>query len=89
MHAVVVSVTINDFDRARGFLEEQILPQVTQAPGFVAGYWVALDGQDRGRSIIAFESEEAARNVAQMIGQSDDEGVTMESVDVGEVVATA
>jgi hypothetical protein len=89
MHAVVVSVTISDFDQATGFLREQIVPQVKQAPGFVAGYWVALDGHQRGRSIIAFESEEAARNAANMIQGTTDEGVTIESVDVGEVAAHA
>jgi hypothetical protein len=86
MHAVVVAVNINDFDQATTFLREQIVPQVKQAPGIRAGYWVALDGQDRGRSIIAFESEKDARNAAKMIEGSADEGVTIESVDVGEVV---
>jgi hypothetical protein len=89
VHAVVVSVTISDFDQATTFLREQIVPQVKQAPGFVAGYWVALDEHQRGRSVIAFESEEAARTAANMIEQSDDEGVSIESVDVGEVVAHA
>ena len=89
MHAVVVSVTINDFDQAKGFLEKQVVPQVKQAPGFVAGYWVALDEHKKGRSIIAFESEDVARNAAKMIAESNDEGVTIESVDVGEVAASA
>jgi hypothetical protein len=87
MNAVVVSVTINDFDQARGFLREQVVPRVQQAPGFVTGYWVAIDGQQRGRSVIVFESEEAAQNAAKMIEQAEEEGVTIDSVDVGEVVA--
>jgi hypothetical protein len=89
MHAVVVSVSIDDFDQASTFLREQIVPRVKQAPGFVAGYWVALDGHQRGRSVIAFESEEAAQNAAKMIGESDNPGVNIESVEVGEVVADA
>jgi hypothetical protein len=39
VHAVVVNVTITDFERARQGLQEQTVPAVSQAPGFVAGYW--------------------------------------------------
>jgi len=49
MHAVVVSVTINDFEEALPDLRERVVPQVKQAPGFAAGYWVALGGHGRGR----------------------------------------
>jgi hypothetical protein len=89
MHAVVVSVTINDFEEAMPDLRERVVPQVKQAPGFAAGYWVALDGHQRGRAVIAFESEDAARQAAGMIEQAADTGVTVESVDIGEVVAQA
>lgn len=89
MHAVVLSVTVNDFEEALPNLRERVVPQVKQAPGFVAGYWVALDGQKRGRAVIAFESEDAARQAAGMIEQAADTGVTVESVEIGEVVAKA
>jgi hypothetical protein len=90
MHAVVVRVAIQDFDRAREFLTTQIVPRVSQAPGFVAGYWVRTP-DDRGNSIIAFESEEAAQTVKQMIESNspDDDTVRLESVEVAEVVASA
>jgi hypothetical protein len=88
MHAVVVSVTIHDFEAGRRFLEEQVVPRVSQAPGFVAGYWVRLDG-DRGRSVVVYESEEAARTAADQIASPPPEAIAMESVDVGEVVAHA
>src|SRR5438876_4214485 len=39
MHAVLVSVKIHDTDRARQELTEQVVPRVSQAPGFIAGYW--------------------------------------------------
>ena len=89
MHAVVVAVAINDFEEAMPNLRDRVVPQVTQAPGFAAGYWVALDGHQGGRAVIAFESEDAARGAAEMIEQAADTGVTVESVDVGEVVAQA
>lgn len=39
MHAVVVTVTINDFETARPILENEVVPRVSSAPGFGAGYW--------------------------------------------------
>jgi hypothetical protein len=90
MHAVVVQVSINDFERAQEFLTSQIVPRVSQAPGFVAGYWVRTP-DNKGRSIIVFESEDAAQAAKQMVeaGQPGDDTVTLESVDVGEVAASA
>ena len=42
MHAVVVRVTIDDFERGRQFLTEQVVPRVKEAPGFAdyVGHWV-------------------------------------------------
>jgi hypothetical protein len=37
MHAVVVKVTINDREAAERALNEQLVPRVSQVPGFVAG----------------------------------------------------
>jgi hypothetical protein len=87
MHAVIVSVTINDAEAATANLRSEIVPRVKEAPGFVAGYWVRLDGQ--GRGTIVFESEDAARAVADQVSQGPSEGVTFDSIDVGEVVESA
>ncbi len=84
MHAVVVSVTITDPEVALEELRDQVVPQVSQAPGLVAGYWVRLAG-NQGRSIVVFESEEQARTVSEQI-QRGRGAVTFDSVDVGEVV---
>jgi hypothetical protein len=90
MHAVVVRVSINDFDRARQFLTERVVPGASQAPGFVAGYWTRSEDGRAGLSMIVFESEENARAAAQMIeSQEMDEGVTLEGTEVREVVANA
>ena len=90
MHAVVVRVTINDFDRGRQFLTEEVVPRVKQAPGFVAGYWTRSEDGTGGLSMIVFESEDAARTVAQMIeSQGMDPGVSLEGTEVREVVANA
>ena len=91
MHAVIVSVTINDPEAATENLRNEIVPQVKQAPGFVAGYWTRIDGDggSQGRGTIVFESEEAAQGVAEQIGQRPGDEVTLDSVDVGEVVEHA
>jgi hypothetical protein len=44
MYAVVVSVAVQDGETATKYLREEVVPQVSQAPGFVAGYWVRLEG---------------------------------------------
>jgi len=90
VHAVIVQVSINDFERGREFLTTQVVPRVSQAPGFVAGYWARMP-DDHGRSMIVFDSEEAAQAAKQMVEANSpvDDAVTLESVDVGEVVASA
>lgn len=87
MHAVVTRVNVGDPDSAQAELREQVVPRVSQAPGFVAGYWTR-DGND-GLSMVVFEAEENARAAAEMIPKGMPESVTLESVDVREVVASA
>jgi len=90
MHAVIVSVTITDGEQATTYLRSEIVPRVKQAPGFVAGYWVRIEGGDKGRATIVFESEDAARAAADQIqSQEGGDAVTLDSVDVGEVVESA
>ena len=89
MHAVIVSVTIKDGEQATTYLRNEIVPRVKQAPGFLAGYWVRIEGGDKGRGTIVFESEDAARAVAGQIQQDPNPAATLESVDVGEVVESA
>jgi heme-degrading monooxygenase HmoA len=91
MHAVVTRVSVQDGAVATQTLREQVVPAVKQAPGFVAGYWVRLEGGDEGNSVVVFESEDAARQAAEQIrgGVGQNPGVTLNSVTVGEVVANA
>ena len=83
MHAHVVNVDITDLDAALKGLEE-LVPTVKAAPGFVAAYWIRLD-EGHGTSIAVFETEEQARAVAPPVG-GEMGGVTVTSVEVGEVV---
>ena len=90
VHAVVVRVTINDREAAQQGLDRDVVPQVSQAPGFRAGYWTWKD--NTGLSMVIVDSEEAANQVAgrvsEMVGSMND-AVTLEDVEVREVVAHA
>jgi quinol monooxygenase YgiN len=87
MHAVVIDVTIDDRAAARAELE-QLVPQVSAAPGFVAAYWVALpDGT--GSSIAVFDSEASAQALVAMTEGAPAMSVTLQRVAVGEVIAHA
>jgi hypothetical protein len=90
MHAAVFRVNIKDREKAEKFLKEQIVPNASQAPGFVAGHWVNIGGS-QGTSMVVFESEEAAKEWAQTAQGAEPPAdlVTFESVEVGEVVAHA
>jgi hypothetical protein len=88
MHAVVTQVTIEDFDRARANLHENVVPTASQAPGFVAGYWTRLT-DDRGIGIMIFESEDAAKAAQEQVRSAPRVGATVADVQVAEVVAHA
>jgi hypothetical protein len=87
MHAVVVKVTINDPEAGISELREVVVPRVSQAPGFVSGYWTRRDNS--GMSMIIFESEDAANSITEQVRSSVPDGVTLEDIEVREVVANA
>ena len=92
MHAVVVRVNIKDPEPAEKMLHEQIVPQVSQAPGFVAGYWSQSDDRTNGMGTIIVESEDVARGMKEQLESGDAENpdlVELESVEVRRVVASA
>jgi heme-degrading monooxygenase HmoA len=87
MHAVVVHVTLNDPQGSEATLRDQVVPRVSQAPGFVAGYWTRKD--DTGVSMTVWESEDAANAASEMVSAMAPDGVNVGSVEVREVVANA
>jgi hypothetical protein len=87
MHAIVVKVAITDAEMGLSQLREVVVPRVSQAPGFVTGYWTRKDNS--GVSMIVFESEDAANSASGQIRSSVPDGVTLEDVEVREVVANA
>ena len=90
MHAVLVKVMVGDFEKAREGLEQEVVPRVSQLPGFVAGYWTRPADGNQGVSLVVFESESAARTAAERIRSAvPPESVTLESIEIREVVAHA
>jgi heme-degrading monooxygenase HmoA len=87
MHAVVVNVTINDEEGSAVALRDQVVPRISRAPGFVAGYWTRKGTS--GLSMSVWESEDAANTASEMVKSVAPEGVTVDSVEVREVVASA
>jgi hypothetical protein len=87
MHAVVTRVTITDREAAESHLREQVVPGVSQAPGFVAGYWTRKDAT--GLAMVVFESEEAANSASERIPSMLTDAVTLEGTEVREVVMSA
>ena len=94
MHALVVRVTIHDADRTRELLNGQVVPQLSAAPGFKTGYWTwsSGGGELNGLSMVIYDSEDNARSAGDRlreIGAAAPDSVTVESVEVREVVASA
>jgi hypothetical protein len=91
MYAVVVRVTVRDVEQAEPVLRDQVVPRVSQAPGFKTGYWTSSDegGQTTGVSMVVFESKEHALAAAEHVRQGTPPTVTIDSVEIREVVASA
>ena len=87
MHAVVVNLTITDPDAAGQALHEQLVPRVSQAPGFVAGYWTVKGGT--ALSMFMFETEAAAYLMSEQAAAGVPTGVILDTIEVREVVAHA
>ena len=87
MHAVVVRLTVNDREAATSHLREQVVPGVSQAPGFVAGYWTRKD--DTGLAFVVFDSEDAAKTMSEKVPSMVTDAVTLGDIEVREVVEHA
>jgi hypothetical protein len=89
MHAALATVSISDYEKVRRVLHDDVLPMVTDIPGFVSGHWLApVDG--KGMEILIFETEEEALAMAAQLprGRQVNEFVTVESVEVREVAGS-
>jgi heme-degrading monooxygenase HmoA len=66
MHAVIGQVKIDQSreEEARKMLHEVVVNQVKAMAGFAGATWLRALQDDRGVSVLLFESEEAARAAA-------------------------
>jgi hypothetical protein len=87
MHAVVIPFAINDRGALPTVLDE-VVQDVSVAPGFVAVYGVALE-QDKGIAILVFDSEASASLQALAAQVMQKNALTVGTPEVGEVVAHA
>jgi hypothetical protein len=94
MNALVTRVTIHNADHTREVLTNEVVPQVSGSPGFEAGYWTwsTGGGELNGLAMMIFDSEENARaagDVIRAIGANAPDDVTVDGVEIREVVASA
>jgi hypothetical protein len=90
MHAAVVTANIPGgvSDARIENLKKNIVPMVSSAAGFVAGYWLE-PVSDKGLSVVIFQDEAAAKAAAPPVGTDMGEGVTIEAVEFRAVVGNA
>jgi microsomal dipeptidase-like Zn-dependent dipeptidase len=84
MHAIVIHANIHDPAEARRGLDEEVIPMIKKARGFVGAYFVALD-DGQGVSIEVFETEAQAKAAAPPEGTGAP-GVTLDTLQFGEVL---
>lgn len=90
MHAIHVTVTVEPGHEQEGLeeLRKNVVPQVRKFPRALGGYWLRPDSDNKGTSILLFETEEAARSAAAMAPNAPTPPfVTFDKVEVREVVA--
>jgi len=92
MYAVIVNVSIapGQFEASQKALREQVVPRVKQAPGLVKGFWTVRDDSTQGTSMAVFRTKQDAESAIAMIRTSPPPpGVTLNSVELREVIAEA
>jgi hypothetical protein len=94
MYAVIgrVEIDASRRDEAQKTLQEEVIPRVKSAEGFVRGLWLRSSDGTKGRAVVVFDTEEHARAGAEMARQQappPGAPVTFESAEVVEVVAEA
>ena len=90
MYANAVTVKIDQEHAARKALHKEVIPRISEQPGFLIGYWLAPTDGD-GHSLTLWEDERTARDAAGMVqvGTSPGPGVTVTHVVTAEVIGHA
>ncbi len=90
MHAALVKASIPGGvnDARLENLKKQVIPMVSSASGFRAGYWCDVV-DDQGFAFVVFDDEAAAKAAAPPVGTDMGEGVTIASVEFREILGSA
>ena len=92
MPGLLVAVKIDPAGvvEAMKMLNEQMVPTVKSAPGFVAGYWMRDESAGMGYSIAIFDTEQAANDARDNAPRPPDGApVSIANIQVLPVVASA
>ena len=87
MHALIWRVTIKEPVEANRILHQEIVPAISQTPGFAGGYWAETE-DGHGTAMVLFNSEADARRVADMPEPQTD-AFDIEVSELAEIVAQA
>jgi hypothetical protein len=89
MHAALVTITIDPSQarEAAAALMGDILPRVTSAPGFAAGYWLEPH-EGQGFSILLFDTEAQTRQAAESAITWSAPGVSIDDVEIRRVAVS-
>lgn len=89
MYAVFVVSEIDPkrLDEADTMLRGTLAPKIKAAPGFVSGTWARAAGGGEARSMVLFETEEAAKATFEAVasGMPADGPVTIKTSSILEV----
>ena len=88
MHAIVAHVNIHDQVETKRALDQEFIPMLRGASGFVGAYFVAVD-DTHGVSIQVFETEEQAKAAAPPETGPGMGGVKLDTVQFGDVIGAA
>jgi hypothetical protein len=91
MYAVVVKVSIapGRIDEAVGMLDSMVIPMLKSQAGHAASYFTRSADGANGLSISVFGSKEQAEASASTVAAPTEAPVSIDSVEVREVIASA
>ena len=93
MHAVLIEIDVTGVPPEAGLkvLREQIVPSITQMPGFQSGTWLPGNNDGKGLSLTVWDTEEHADTMAERFGpgSSPTANASVVRCEVREVAATA
>lgn len=70
MHAVLIEVDVRGVDPEHGLttLRDQIVPMISNMPGFDSGAWLPGNDEGRGLSLTVWASRDDAQRMADTFG---------------------